>query len=274
MAGPSPARRFDVGLACAADDERVRRLLREHALPGDVALTFEREPDSTIAAAIEGDVHQTIVARGRNAGEIAGIASRAERDVFLNGRPARLGYLGQLRADLRGHRVAALLDDGFAFCRTLHEQGNVAALSDRHCRRQSRRAAAVVWPSIVFSAAFLPSGTPGDNGNPPRAGPDAFVFPPASRSGGDLSSSCRTSWRVSTATAAATSSRRAGRSKICFRQRERPDSSRGIFSSRSPVAASWAVRRRGISARSNRWSYAAIRGGSLDGGAFVNLAGP
>ena len=141
MAGPSLARRFDVGLACAADDERVRRLLREHALPGDVALTFEREPDSTIAAAIEGDVHQTIVARGRNAGEIAGIASRAERDVFLNGRPARLGYLGQLRADLRGHRVAALLDDGFAFCRTLHEQGNVAAyltaiVEDNHAARR------------------------------------------------------------------------------------------------------------------------------------------
>jgi hypothetical protein len=77
MAGPSLARRFDVGLACAADDERVRRLLREHALPGDVALTFEREPDSTIAAAIEGDVHQTIVARGRNYGEIACISCRA-----------------------------------------------------------------------------------------------------------------------------------------------------------------------------------------------------
>ena len=141
MTGSSPARRFDVGLACTADDERVRRLLREHALPGDVALTFEREPDSAIAAAIEGDVHQTIVARGRNAGEIAGIASRAERDVFLNGRPARLGYLGQLRADLRGHRVAALLDDGFAFCRTLHERGNVqgyltAIVEDNHAARR------------------------------------------------------------------------------------------------------------------------------------------
>ena len=108
--GASLARRFDVGLACAADDERVRRLLREHALPGDVALTFEREPDGAIAAAIEGDVHQTIVARGRNAGEIAGIASRAERDVFLNGRPARLGYLGALRAD-RCEVVAAAVRD-------------------------------------------------------------------------------------------------------------------------------------------------------------------
>jgi len=125
--GAALARRFDVRVAAAADDEDVRRLLREHALPGDVALTFEREPDSAIAAGIEGDVHQTMVARERAGGRIAGIASRAERDVFLNGRPARLGYLGQLRADLRGHRVGALLDEGFAFCRSLHEQGHVPA---------------------------------------------------------------------------------------------------------------------------------------------------
>ncbi len=140
-AGVPPAGRFDVRLASAADDEEVRRLLREHPLPGDVALTFEREPDSAIAAGIEGDVHQTMVARERLGGRIAGIASRAERDVFLNGRPARLGYLGQLRADLRGHRVGALLDEGFAFCRALHEQGNVAAyltaiVEDNHAARR------------------------------------------------------------------------------------------------------------------------------------------
>jgi hypothetical protein len=139
--GVALARRFDVRLASAADDEGVRRLLREHALPGDVTLTFEREPDSAIAAAIEGDVHQTMVARERVGGRMAGIASRAEREVFLNGRPARLGYLGQLRADLRGHRVRALLDEGFAFCRTLHDQGNVAAyltaiVEDNHAARR------------------------------------------------------------------------------------------------------------------------------------------
>ena len=38
-------------------------------------------------------MHQTIVARGRNGGEIAAIASRAERDVFVNGRPLDERYL-------------------------------------------------------------------------------------------------------------------------------------------------------------------------------------
>jgi hypothetical protein len=125
--GDLPERRFHVRLASAADDEEIRRLLREHPLPGDVALTFEREPDTAIAAAIEGDQHQTIVACDRDDGGIGGVASRSERNVFLNGRPGRLGYLGQLRTPLRGRSAGTLLGEGFAFCRTLHERGDVAA---------------------------------------------------------------------------------------------------------------------------------------------------
>ncbi len=123
----SAAPRFDIRLAEAADDVEIRCLLREHALPGEVRLTLEREPDSTIAAAIEGDVQHTLIARERVTGRIAGIASRSERSVFVNGRVTRIGYLGQLRTNLRGHRVPSLLDEGFAFCRSLHDRGTVSA---------------------------------------------------------------------------------------------------------------------------------------------------
>lgn len=125
--GATAPRRFDVRLAGPADDGEIRRLLREHALPGEVALSFEREPVAAVAASIEGDVHQTIVARESSGRAVVAIASRAERDVFVNGRSGRIGYFGQLRADVRGHRVATLLDDGFAFCRTLHGTGGVSA---------------------------------------------------------------------------------------------------------------------------------------------------
>ena len=133
--------RYDVRVAGVADDEQVRRLLREHSLPGEVVLTLEREPDSAIASAIEGDVHQTLIACEPGHGGIVGIASRAEREVFLNGQTMRLGYLGQLRVDVRGHRVATLLDEGFHFCRTLHEKGRVSAyltaiVEDNHSARR------------------------------------------------------------------------------------------------------------------------------------------
>jgi hypothetical protein len=135
------APRFDIRLAEAADDLEIRRLLREHPLPGDVTLTFEREPDSAIASAIEGDVHQTMVAREPVSGRIVGTASRAERDVFVNGQVTRVGYLGQLRTSVRGHRVASLLDEGFTFCRGLHGHGDVSAylmaiVEDNHAARR------------------------------------------------------------------------------------------------------------------------------------------
>ena len=134
------ARQFHVELATPADDEEVRRLLREQPLPGEVTLTLEREPDTAIAGAIEGDVHDAIVARDAS-GKIVGIASRAEREVFVNGAPARLGYLGQLRVRARGRGAATLLDEGFEFCRQLHRDGRVAAyltaiVDDNHAARR------------------------------------------------------------------------------------------------------------------------------------------
>jgi hypothetical protein len=131
MAGTAAARavaerdnRFGFDLASSRDDGEVRRLLREHAFPGAISLSLEREPSAAIAASIEGDVHQTIVARDQCTGQVAAIATRSVRDAFVNGQPSRVGYLGQLRVDRRYRRHRSLLEDGFAFCRALHSRGD------------------------------------------------------------------------------------------------------------------------------------------------------
>lgn len=131
MAGTAAARavaerddRFAFELASSGDDGEIRRLLREHAFPGAISLSLEREPDAAIAASIEGDVHQTLLARDQFTGEVAAIATRSVRDAFVNGEPSRVGYLGQLRIDRRYRRHRSLLEDGFAFCRALHKRGD------------------------------------------------------------------------------------------------------------------------------------------------------
>jgi hypothetical protein len=117
------AGRFDVSVA-AADDAEVRRVLRESPLGGSIMVSLEREPDSGIAAAIEGDVHHTLIARERSTGRVAAIGSRSVRNVYINGRRSRLAYLGQLRF-ARPFRVPReLLESGFAACRALHESGD------------------------------------------------------------------------------------------------------------------------------------------------------
>jgi len=135
MAGPAAARtltrraavatpRFALALANADDDPEIRRLLRENPLPGEISVGLEREPDSRLAATIEGDIHQTILAREQTTGRLAAIASRSVHDAFVNGEPVRLGYLGQLRVAAPFRASGPLLGAGFAFCRSLHDAGD------------------------------------------------------------------------------------------------------------------------------------------------------
>ena len=88
---PLGAGRFAFALASREDDPEIRRLLRENALPGEVSLSFEREPDAALAASIGGDVHQTLVARDRATGQIVGLAARSVRGMFVNGRAIHQG---------------------------------------------------------------------------------------------------------------------------------------------------------------------------------------
>jgi hypothetical protein len=90
-----PVGRYTVGLADAADEPGIRALLRV-PMDGEIRVALEREPDSRLAAAIEGDRHHTMVVRA-GGGRVVAMGSRAVRTVWLDGAPARLGYLSQLR---------------------------------------------------------------------------------------------------------------------------------------------------------------------------------
>lgn len=121
---PAPAAvRFE--LARSGDDADIRRLLRQSPMQGWVRLTLEREPSASQAATIEGDVHQCIVGRELETGRVVGLGSRSVRTVFINGREARLGYLGQLRRDPVCLGRKRLLVDGFALCRQLRQPGEM-----------------------------------------------------------------------------------------------------------------------------------------------------
>jgi hypothetical protein len=110
-------------LAGAADDVEIRRLLRENALQGDVRLTFECEPDSFVAGAVQGERHQVIVARDTAGGRVYGMGSRTILDAWVNGRATRIGYLSQLRVDRHHRERVRRIRDAYAYVRTLHGDG-------------------------------------------------------------------------------------------------------------------------------------------------------
>jgi hypothetical protein len=110
---------IDFRLATVTDDPDLRRLLRENPMQGEISVSLEREPDLFMAGSIEGERHDTIVARDRSRDRPVGMASRSVYSGFLNGRPCRLGYLSQLRLDRVYRGRVGLLPQGYALMRSL-----------------------------------------------------------------------------------------------------------------------------------------------------------
>ena len=104
--------KVSVEIAAPADDEAIRGLLKRQPIPGRVTLTFEREPSFAIGCAVTGENPVVLVARADD-GQVVGVACRSARNVFVNGRHERIGYLGQLRIDER-FRGRWLVARGFA----------------------------------------------------------------------------------------------------------------------------------------------------------------
>lgn len=111
---------FTFDLATPGDDEAIQRLLRENPVPGSVSVSYERSPSYFLGCEIMGDCHQTLVARHLPSGEVAAVAGRSLRRMYVNGQVETVGYLGQLRVD-RLYRSRWLVSGGFRLLRELHE---------------------------------------------------------------------------------------------------------------------------------------------------------
>jgi len=140
-AAAPPAGRLRLDRARPDDDDAIRELLRDQPMGGAIRLTLEREPSAWLAAGIEGERHTTVVARDETSGRLLGMGSRAVRTAWVGGRPARLGYLSQLRRRpaLRGHR--GLLAAGYAACEATRAADELAfdlttIVADNHAARR------------------------------------------------------------------------------------------------------------------------------------------
>ncbi len=118
------AGRFEYALATEADDDELRALLRQIAMPGDITLAFLREPSFFLAEQAGSAASQVLVCRNRQHGRIVGMGTRSVRCVYIDGNPARVGYLGMLRG-IPEERGNIGLARGYQFLKRLHEDGAV-----------------------------------------------------------------------------------------------------------------------------------------------------
>ena len=95
------------------DDDDIRRLLRENAVGGAISISLEREPtayhgDPTIRS------RTFVVARDKSTGTAVAVCERVTREVYINGRIAKLPYLAALRVAPKHRNRISLLRGGFA----------------------------------------------------------------------------------------------------------------------------------------------------------------
>ena len=89
--------RFRFGRATRADEPEIRALVGSVVMPGTVSVRFGRDPDYFLGTTIQGRPCDVLIARQQKDGALAGVMVRAERQVYLDGRPARVAYIGQIR---------------------------------------------------------------------------------------------------------------------------------------------------------------------------------
>ena len=126
---------FDLRWAAPDDEPDIRALVGSVAMPGAVAVRFAREPDYFLGATIMGDPCDVLIARRQPDGRLAGIACRAERRAFVNGRESPLGYIGQIRV-APGFRGRWLVQRGAQLVQGGEPRG--PALHGRHRRARTR----------------------------------------------------------------------------------------------------------------------------------------
>jgi hypothetical protein len=109
----SPSRQsFYVKKAKPEDEAVIRKLLRDAPMQGAVRLALLREPDANLAAAIEGDKHNTVLVMDAGSEQVLGMGNRSVRPLYVDGQVCSVGYLGLLRVS-PGRKAFRRLVAGF-----------------------------------------------------------------------------------------------------------------------------------------------------------------
>ena len=120
----SGQRRFEFALATEADDDELRELLRYISMPGNITLAFLREPSFFLAEQAGSAASQVLICKDSQKGQIVGMGSRSARHVYIDGKPASVGYLSMLRGIPQARRNIGLAR-GYQYLKELHADGAV-----------------------------------------------------------------------------------------------------------------------------------------------------
>jgi hypothetical protein len=112
--------RYRISLADNADEAELRRRMARDHMPGNISLSFRREPEYFLGCGVQGDQSQILKSTDSKDGKIVGIGARHIKRLYVNGADTRVGYLSDLRVDKEA-RKRTMVARGYKFLRDLHD---------------------------------------------------------------------------------------------------------------------------------------------------------
>lgn len=110
-----------IQLAQAEDDAKLRALLRENVMEGEIGVSFRREPSYFAVSRIQGASAQVFKGVNTQTGELAGLGARFRLPAYVNGELMDIGYLADLRLNV-AYRAGLTLQRSYDFLRQQHAQ--------------------------------------------------------------------------------------------------------------------------------------------------------
>lgn len=111
-------------IADESHESGLREILRQTEMPGNISLSFRREPNFFIAEKT-GNISSDVVAvRDLDKNKLVGVGARSIRKNYIRGKASNIGYLSALRGlpEILG---GTLLVRGFRYLKNLHKKGEV-----------------------------------------------------------------------------------------------------------------------------------------------------
>lgn len=111
-----------VKIASFNDDPKIRELLRNNPIDGEIQLSYQREPNFFSSLDISGKFNQTVLVEENN--DLVGFGTRSIRPVFINGEIKDIGYLSNLRVDKK-FRGGGFIKHGYQKIKEFHSDNKV-----------------------------------------------------------------------------------------------------------------------------------------------------
>lgn len=118
-----PSSRIYFRALSKCDDAAVVDGVEDVSVPGEIELCFENRSSFFDAIQIRGNENQIIGAIDRESSQICGVAVRSTRNVYINGKERKAGYLSNLRINPAA-RNGRILAQGYAALKKLHLADN------------------------------------------------------------------------------------------------------------------------------------------------------